>query len=106
MGCPITRHTLHPNGRSELGHHPLRDVDASTALFLLDFVVVGPASTSGFTIGMFLAAGLSSTSTRPSCKLQGFQSIPSSMSRFQRSSLFLLRMLVAHGVVSRPRGET
>ena len=61
----------------------------------LGFVAVGSALTSGFTIGIYLAgtAGSGSTSTRPSCKLQGVSCIPNSLSRFQRSSLFRLRML-------------
>ena len=47
-----------------------------------------------FTIGKYLAGatGLGSTSTRPSCRLQGFPRIPNSSSQFQRSSLFRLRM--------------
>ena len=80
--------------RSELRHH-LRDVDASAVLHVLGFRRCGPAFTSGFTMGMCLfgAAGLGSTATRPSCKVQGFPSVPNSTTRFQRFPLFLLRML-------------
>ena len=65
----------------------------------LDYVT--PDTTSGFTIGMYLAsaAGSGSTSTRPSCKRQGFPSIPNNISWFQRSSLFRLRML-RHGTTA------
>ena len=86
--------TLAAQRRSELRHHLLRDVNASDILFVSSLLSV-PASTSGFTIGMYLAgaAGLGSTSTRPSCNLHGFPSSPNSISRFQRSPLFRLRML-------------
>ena len=49
----------------------------------------------GFTMGMCPrhAAGLQSTSTRPSCRLQGLPSTPSRIARFQRSSLLRLRRL-------------
>ena len=63
--------TLAAQRRSELRHHLLRDVDASAVLFVPPLLGSPPG-----------AAGMGSTSTRPSCKLQGFPSIPNSISRF------------------------
>ena len=81
--------------RSKFRHHLLRDVNTSAVLFVPGSRRCRFGGTSGFTIGRYLAgaAGSGSTSTRPSCKLQQFPSIPNSSSRFQRSSLFRLRLL-------------
>ena len=82
----------------------------------LVLVAVGSAGTSGFTIGRHLAgaAGSGSTSTRPSCKLQGFPSIPNSISLVP--AFFFVsspnaaarhhRCIIAHDVFSRSRVET
>ena len=88
--------TLAAKRRSELRHHLLRDASTSDILVVSGF----PYCRSGLhfwvhPMGMYLAsaAGFGSTSTRPSCKLHGFASIPNSVSQFQRSFLFRLRML-------------
>ena len=90
-GCPITKQPLQPNVA------PNSDTIFFVMKMRLTFfssrvcVTDGPASFSGFTIGMYLAGavGLESTSTRPSCKPHKFLSIHHSISRFQR----FLRML-------------
>ena len=65
-GCPVSRPSLEPSVA------PISDFLMQIRLpfsSFLDFVIVGPASTSGFAIGSVLARDteLGSTSTRPSC---------------------------------------
>ena len=90
--CEVVRS---PSNTCSPTSHLLRDVNASAVLFVSGSRRCRSGLHFWFTIGMHLAgaAGSGSTSTRPSCKLHEFPSIPNIISRFQRTSLFRLRML-------------
>ena len=72
FGCPITKQPLQPKVAPDSDTTFFMMFMRLPFFFIYGFVTVGPASTSEFTIRMYLAgaARLGSTSTRPPCKLQ------------------------------------